>query len=112
MGAHRYSYMLHKGTIAPGMFVMHACDNKLCVNPDHLSLGTPRDNTQDMIAKGRKARGKYALGEDVGCSVLTADAVREIRASDKTNKELADQFGASVNAVRYARTRKTWKHIQ
>ncbi|UOF77959.1 endonuclease [Caudoviricetes sp.] len=51
--AHRYSYRMHKGAIPQGQVVMHSCDNRLCVNPDHLSLGTQKDNLLDMYAKGR-----------------------------------------------------------
>ena len=51
--ANRVSYRLYKGDIPPGMFVMHKCDNPPCVNPDHLEIGTPRDNVRDMIAKNR-----------------------------------------------------------
>lgn len=55
---HRYSYTIHKGEIPQGMYVMHSCDNPSCVNPDHLSLGTPKDNTLDAKNKGRLSNGE------------------------------------------------------
>ncbi len=73
--AHRAMYKRFKGEIPHGMYVMHSCDNRKCVNPDHLSVGTPKDNMQDAVKKGRTARremlpqfshGRYSIYCAVG----------------------------------------------
>lgn len=55
--AHRFSYRAHVGPIPDGAYVCHRCDNKLCVRPDHLFVGTAKDNMRDAVSKGRQARG-------------------------------------------------------
>lgn len=108
--AHRYAYEISHGPIPPGMVVMHACDVMRCVNPAHLSLGTPKENTADMIAKGRHAR-QAPKGEASGKAVLTEEIVRAIRASDEPHAVLARRFGCGANTVRGVRTGRTWTHV-
>lgn len=110
---HRFSYQIHVGKIPDGLMVCHHCDNKLCVNPNHLFLGTADDNVQDMVAKGRQIKG-------VSChsAKLTEDDVREIRRRfkgwDKVNggRPLAREFGVTDVTIRNIVYRKDWKHVE
>jgi hypothetical protein len=111
-GAHRVSWKLHnKKDIPDGMYVMHKCDNPSCVNPHHLLVGTPKENTQDMIRKGRK-KTVAPLGEGNGKSLLDAEKVRLIRSSTLSHAALGKQLGVSSNCVRGVRTGRTWSHIE
>lgn len=110
-GAHRVSWRIaNKQEIPDGMFVMHKCDNPCCVNPNHLTIGTPKDNTQDMISKGRK-RVVSAKGEGNGKSLLDEEKVRFIRSSTLNHAELGRQLGVSPNCIRGVRISRTWSHI-
>jgi len=111
-GAHRVSWKIfNKTSIPDGMFVMHKCDNPSCVNPHHLSIGTPKENTADMIAKGRK-RTVAPKGEGNGKSLLNEEKVRIIRSSTLNHAALGRELGVSPNCVRGVRIGRTWTHIQ
>lgn len=113
IGAHRYAWELHYGEPPPpgrALVVMHSCDNRLCVNPHHLSLGTPKDNAQDMHRKGRSS-GIVPRGTEHFRAVLNPDTVRMIRASSETNRAIAERLGVGINTIRGVRIGRTWKHV-
>lgn len=110
-GAHRVSWMIANQAVIPaGLVVMHSCDNPRCVNPKHLSLGTPKENTQDMINKGRRVIAA-PVGNENGKAILDAEKVKLIRASTESHAALARRLGVSPNCVRGVRTGRTWSHV-
>lgn len=108
--AHRYSWVLHNGPVPAGLCVLHRCDNRACVRPDHLWLGTKADNSKDMASKSR-FRVPGLEGEDHGEAKLTDDDVRHIRSSTATGRDLARKLGVSESLVSLVRRRKAWKHL-
>ena len=105
--AHRVAWELANGPIPKGMFVMHSCDNPSCVNAAHLSIGTPRDNTNDMLRKGRSAKG-----ERHSQAKLTASDVSQIRSLRKAGvmiKEIAGRFGVSESHISTIMSGRVWK---
>jgi hypothetical protein len=114
--AHRAAWTLFKGEIPEGLFVCHKCDEPLCVNPEHLFLGTARDNSQDMIAKGR---GKYPgptsppKGTQHHKAKLTEAEVLQIRAIGYSARmiDTANAFGISEANVSSIVRKETWKHL-
>lgn len=107
---HRVSFYIHNGVIRDDLCVCHTCDNPLCVNPHHLWQGTYAENMTDRDEKGRTRRG-----ERHDRSKLTADDVRDIRATYATGKvtqvKLADRFGVNNRCISSIVNRLTWKHI-
>jgi hypothetical protein len=107
---HRVAWELTHGPIPPGVLVCHHCDNPPCCRPDHLFLGTPRDNMQDMIAKGR-ARPPSRRGEAAGRALLTENQVRAIRrrhADGETMAALARDYRVGFGTVRNIVYRLNW----
>lgn len=108
--ASRVSYMLHFGDVPAGLGVLHKCDTPLCVNPDHLFLGTQADNVADMHTKGR-ANKRGLKGEEHHAAKVTPEIVRTIRASTDTERDLAKRFGISNTTVHDIRKRRSWAHV-
>lgn len=100
-GAHQASWILFVGEISSGMCVLHRCDNRKCVRPDHLFLGTKRDNSLDMAMKGRH-KGPGLKGEDHGEAKLSnADVVRvkDLIANGEKGAHIASMFNVSPSLV-------------
>lgn len=107
--AHRVSYKLFVGPIPDGLHVLHKCDVRLCVNPDHLFLGTNADNVRDMVEKGRNN-----FGERNGNAKLTEDKVRDIRAGYELGDTVASlslSYQVSCTAIYDIVRGDTWRHV-
>ena len=98
--------------MSPQNVVRHSCYVRLCVNPDHLSIGTQAENVRDMLESGRHVSRS---GEDSGVSTLTEIQVLEIRrrhAEGGINyRELSEEYGVDRSNIGYIIRRKNWKHI-
>jgi DNA-binding XRE family transcriptional regulator len=106
--AHRSAYRLFVcDEIPAGKVVRHKCDTKLCINPDHLVLGTQADNIADKVRRNRQAKGVSH-----GSAKLTDDDVRMIRVrTDLSQRKLARILGVCQPVVGQIRRRERWTHV-
>jgi len=112
MAAHRASYFTFVSPIPPGLSVLHRCDNPPCINPDHLFLGTQKDNMADMVSKGRRAptagvfNGRAKLTKEQVCRIrdLIADQGMLLR-------EIAKMFEVHVETISRIKHRIYWKDV-
>lgn len=113
--AHRFAWEITHGPIPDGLDVLHSCDNPPCCNPDHLSLGTARDNAAEMVERGRHAcslsTSHLRRGERHPAAKLTTEAVASIRGRVEREpvSALAREFGVARATIRAVRDRQTWK---
>ena len=111
VSAPRISWILHYGEIPKGLWVLHKCDNRKCVNPKHLYLGTAADNAKDRVLRGREGNRK---GERNGRAKLNWNSVNYIRkhfiGQYGQLSLLARQFNVSVTQIQYIVTGKSWKN--
>jgi hypothetical protein len=106
--AHRFSYEYHYGEIPNGLVVCHKCDNPGCVNPDHLFVGTIKDNCRDMLSKERDAM----IGSRNNKAILSEQQALEIKYSKEKTSVIAKKYSVSTSTVKRIRSGKSWSHLQ
>lgn len=113
---HRYVWEKYNGPIPDGACILHQCDNRKCINPHHLHLGSLTKNMNEAWERNRfKNRAHSPSGEDNSCSKLTSSNVREILNSEwkkGDRAKLARKFGVTPTAVYLIRYGKNWKHMK
>jgi len=108
---HRFSYELHYGEFEPELHVLHKCDNRKCVNPEHLFLGINKDNVDDKVSKDRQAQGSQN-----GNSLLNENQVKEIKVLLQNKyygyiKDMCEKYDVSERCIFDIKLGRTWKHI-
>ncbi len=107
--AHRVSWILYKGNIPDNLWICHSCDNRRCTNPDHLFLGTPKENSED---RDKKLRGLQ--GSRHHKAKLTEENVMEIKKMLKlgiSSQKIAREFCVTDGTIWFIKHEKTWRHL-
>lgn len=110
ISSHRASWVLHRGAIPPGLYVLHRCDNRRCVNPEHLFLGTQADNVADMCAKGRHRATRGDARKQRTLSSAQIPAIRDRLANGETLRAIAADYGVSLYTIHDIKRGKSWRH--
>ena len=105
--AHRAVYEYRTGQKIPyGYYLCHKCDVPSCVNPNHMFIGTARENTDDMLMKNRQAKGRK-----INFAKLTPEIVRKIRAENGSYASIAKTHALNPGTIRLIKLGITWKHV-
>lgn len=105
--AHRLAYTIAKGAIPEGLSILHRCDNRCCCNPDHLFVGSPADNTNDMINKDRHCRGERSP-----MAKLSEDEIPGIRRDPRSLRLIALDHGVDIKQIHRIKRRENWRHVR
>jgi hypothetical protein len=105
--AHRIVFQIYKGPIPNKLMVRHTCDNRACVNPHHLILGTAQDNKNDSIERGR-----HAFGERSGMTKLTNADIKNIRSDQRSQDAIAKVHAVGQSTISRIKRREVWGHIK
>ena len=108
--AHRIAWRLFRGEIPEGMRVCHQCDVYGCVNPDHLFLGTPAENSSDMKRKGRSCQGEKHFNAKLNDEKVRA--IRALLARGERIRVIAASFGVSRTTIEHIKNGLIWRHVQ
>ena len=108
--AHRLSYILNKGD--PGnLCVLHKCDNSLCVNPDHLFLGTHEDNMKDKVNKNRQSKMPGSTHPSAKLSEQDVIEIKKRLSDGETLKSIAKKYNVHFSTISYIKIGKLWQHL-
>lgn len=118
--AHRYSYIKHIGEIPDGVYVLHKCDTPLCVNPNHLFLGSHQDNSDDKVKKNRQANGlrlSKAQNNQIRCgeknvnSKLKSENVISIFKDERPQRVIAKDYNVTQTLINSIKKQRSWKWL-